>query len=319
MRLAMPMRGRKSMNLEQLKYINEVAQCKSISKAAKKLFLTQPTISNSIHNFEEEIGYKIFRRSSQGVELTDEGQKLMNSIEIVLNEISSIQNANTQNDYITGDVYVDAYPSICSTIMPRVIIACKQTYPGLTIHVNQTFPEKTVNALLTGSSNISITSFVSTDRLQSIQRNLGTQNFETEQLLEEHFVLYVAKECPLAQRESVPLDDAYEYPWIIFQEHTYDESCMFLGDDEICPNSIISFQDKDSVKQAIAANLGVAVMASSFILPDDPYITAGLIHRIALDDVNLTMLHILMTPKKRKFTTIEKCFLEELRKFYGQL
>ena len=82
---------------------------------------------------------------------------------------------------------------------------------------------------------------------------------------------------------------------------------------------IFSFQDKDSVKQAIAANLGVAVMASSFILPDDPYITSGLICRHEVDDVDLSILHVLMTPKKRKFTMIEKCFLEELRKFYAQL
>lgn len=307
------------MNLEQLRYIQEVAQCKSISKAAKKLFLTQPTISNSIHNFEEEVGYKVFRRSNQGVMLTEEGQNLMTSIEVVLNEISRIQNANKENDYITGDVYVDAFPSICSTIMPRVIIACKQHYPGITIHVNQTFPESSVTALLTGSSNISITSFVSSESMYSPQKAINGKNFETEQLLEENFVLYVSKDCPLAQQETVHLDDAYAYPWIILEEHNYDESCVFFGDDEICPNSILSFQDKDSVKQAIAANLGVAVMASSFILPDDPYITSGLICRHEVDDVDLSILHVLMTPKKRKFTMIEKCFLEELRKFYAQL
>ncbi|MBQ5614913.1 MAG: LysR family transcriptional regulator, partial [Peptococcaceae bacterium] len=52
------------MNLEQFRYIKEVASCHSISKAAKQLFLTQPTISNAIHNFEEEVGYKIFQRSN---------------------------------------------------------------------------------------------------------------------------------------------------------------------------------------------------------------------------------------------------------------
>ena len=94
---------------------------------------------------------------------------------------------------------------------------------------------------------------------------------------------------------------------------------MILGEDEICPNSIISFQDKDSVKQAIAADLGIAVMASSFAGEEDPYVAAGLIRRVGLTDVTLNMMHVLLTPKKRKFTTVEKCFLEELRKFYRQL
>lgn len=307
------------MNLEQFRYIKEVALCRSISKAAKQLYLTQPTISNAIHNFEEEVGYKVFRRSNQGVELTEDGEKLMGSIDVILNEVQNIRNSNEGGDYISGDVYVDASPIICSTIMPQVIIACKQMYPGINIHVKETFPDKSVTSLLAGISTISITSFVGVDKLKSLQSSLGVRNFETEQLLIEDFMLYTSKNCPLAKEIEVEVDEAYAYPWIILQEHTYEDNCMILGEDEICPNSIITFPDKDSVKQAIAADLGVAVMASSFTGEDDPYITAGLIHRVGLTDVQLDMMHVLLLPKKRKFTTVEKCFLEELRKFYAQL
>lgn len=307
------------MNLEQFRYIKEVSQCRSISKAAKQLYLTQPTISNAIHNFEEEVGYKVFRRSNQGVELTEDGQKVMGSIDVILHEVKNIRNSNESSDYISGDVYVDASPTICSTIMPQVIIACKQAYPGINVHVKETFPDKSVTSLLAGMSTISITSFVGVDKLKNLQSSLGVRNFETEQLLIENFMLYTSKNCPLAAETEVEVDEAYAYPWIILQEHTYEDNCMVLGEDEICPNSIISFQDKDSVKQAIAADLGVAVMASSFTGEDDPYVTAGLIHRVGLTDVQLDMMHVLLLPKKRKFSTVEKCFLEELRKFYAQL
>lgn len=307
------------MNLEQFRYIKEVSQCRSISKAAKQLFLTQPTISNAIHNFEEEVGYKVFRRSNQGVELTEDGEKVMGSIDIILNEVQNIRNSNESSDFISGDVYVDASSTICSTIMPKVIIACKQAYPGITVHVKETFPDKSVTSLLAGISTISVTSFVGVDKFKNLQKSLGVRNFETEQLLSEHFMLYTSKKNPLAQEEAVDVEEAYAFPWIIQQEHNYEDNCMILGEDEICPNSIISFQDKDSVKQAIAADLGIAVMASSFAGEEDPYVAAGLIRRVGLTDVTLNMMHVLLTPKKRKFTTVEKCFLEELRKFYRQL
>ena len=307
------------MNLEQFRYIKEVAQCRSISKAAKQLFLTQPTISNAIHNFEEEVGYKVFRRSNQGVELTEDGEKVMGSIDIILNEVQNIRNSNESSDFISGDVYVDASSTICSTIMPKVIIACKQAYPGITVHVKETFPDKSVTSLLAGISTISVTSFVGVDKFKNLQKSLGVRNFETEQLLSEHFMLYTSRNNPLAQKEAVDVEEAYAFPWIIQQEHNYEDNCMILGEDEICPNSIISFQDKDSVKQAIAADLGIAVMASSFAGEEDPYVAAGLIRRVGLTDVTLNMMHVLLTPKKRKFTTVEKCFLEELRKFYRQL
>ncbi len=307
------------MNLEQFRYIKEVVQCRSISKAAKQLFLTQPTISNAIHNFEEEVGYKVFRRSNQGVDLTEDGERLMGSIDIILNEVDNIRNSKEEGDYISGDVYVDASPTICSTIMPKVIIACKQAYPGITVHVKETYPDKTMTSLLAGMSNISLTSFVGVDQFKHLQTSLGVRNFETEHLLTEHFVLYTGKNNPLAKEKEVEVLETYAYPWIIQQEHSYEENCMILGEDEVCPNSIITFQDKDSVKQAIAADLGVAVMASSFAGEEDPYVAAGLIHRVALTDVNLDMMHVLITPKKRKFSKVEHCFLEELKRFYQNL
>ena len=307
------------MNLEQFRYIKEVANCHSISRAAKQLYLTQPTISNAIHNFEEEVGYKIFQRSNQGVALTEEGEKLMASIDLILNEVEVIRNFNSTNNYITGDVYVDASSTICSTIMPQVIIACKQAYPGINVYVKETFTDKSITDLLAGLSTISITSYVGMDQLQSLQRNLSARNFVAEQLLTEKFVLYVGKDCPLSSEAAVKLEEAYAYPWIILQENSYEENCVIMGDDEMCPNSIIAFQDKDSVKQAISVNLGVAVLPSSFAGEKDPYVTAGLIHRIALTDVELDTMHVLMTPKKRKFTTVEKCFLDELHKFYQNL
>ena len=307
------------MNLEQFRYIKEVSQCRSISKAAKQLFLTQPTISNAIHNFEEEVGYKVFRRSNQGVELTEDGEKLMGSIDIILNEVDHIRNANTGDGYINGDVYVDASPTICSTIMPKVIIACKQAYPGITVHVKETFPDKSMTSLLAGMANISLTSFVGVEKFKNLQTSLGVRNFEAEHLLTENFVLYTGKDNPLAGAEAVEVLDTYDHPWIIQQENSYEENCMILGEDEICPNSIITFQDKDSVKQAIAANLGVAVMASSFADEEDPYVTSGLIHRVGLTDVQLNTMHVLVTPKKRKFSAVERCFLDELKKFYQKL
>ena len=307
------------MNLEQFRYIKEVSQCRSISKAAKQLFLTQPTISNAIHNFEEEVGYKVIRRSTQGVELTEDGEKQMGSIDIILNEGDHIRNANTGDGYINGDVYVDASPTICSTIMPKVIIACKQAYPGITVHVKETFPDKSMTSLLAGMANISLTSFVGVEKFKNLQTSLGVRNFEAEHLLTENFVLYTGKDNPLAGAEAVEVLDTYDHPWIIQQENSYEENCMILGEDEICPNSIITFQDKDSVKQAIAANLGVAVMASSFAGEEDPYVTSGLIHRVALTDVQLNTMHVLVTPKKRKFSAVERCFLDELKKFYQKL
>lgn len=61
------------MNIQQLTYIVEIANCKSISRAAEYLFVSQPALSQQIRNLEKELGYRVFHRTSKGLELTEKG------------------------------------------------------------------------------------------------------------------------------------------------------------------------------------------------------------------------------------------------------
>lgn len=62
------------MTLQQLKYISMVEKCGSFSKAAQKLYVSQPSVSSLVHALEEELGITIFTRSSSGIAMTNEGQ-----------------------------------------------------------------------------------------------------------------------------------------------------------------------------------------------------------------------------------------------------
>ena len=65
------------MTLQQLKYVIQIAQCGSISTAAQKLFITQPSLSKAVSDLEKEMGITIFCRSSRGVYLTEDGSKFL--------------------------------------------------------------------------------------------------------------------------------------------------------------------------------------------------------------------------------------------------
>ena len=67
----------KGMTLQQLKYLVTVAECGSISEAAQKLFISQPSLSAAIQNLEKEMGVTAFSRSSKGVVITREGEELL--------------------------------------------------------------------------------------------------------------------------------------------------------------------------------------------------------------------------------------------------
>lgn len=65
------------MTLQQLKYISMVEKCGSFSKAAQKLYVSQPSVSSLVHALEEELGITVFTRSSSGIAITNEGRQLL--------------------------------------------------------------------------------------------------------------------------------------------------------------------------------------------------------------------------------------------------
>lgn len=62
------------MRIEQLRHVVEIARCGSMRQAALNLYISQPNLSVSIQNLEEEVGYQIFTRSSRGMQLTKAGK-----------------------------------------------------------------------------------------------------------------------------------------------------------------------------------------------------------------------------------------------------
>lgn len=64
------------MRIQQLEYLERIVEAGSINEAAKRLFLTQPSLSNAVKELENEMGIQIFQRSSGGISLTAEGRAI---------------------------------------------------------------------------------------------------------------------------------------------------------------------------------------------------------------------------------------------------
>ena len=83
------------MTLQQLKYADRVAETGSISEAARQVFVTQPTLTESIRALEEELRVAIFTRSSRGVTVTREGEEFLASARQILDDAARIQEKYT--------------------------------------------------------------------------------------------------------------------------------------------------------------------------------------------------------------------------------
>ena len=80
------------MRIEQLRHVVEIARCGSMRQAALNLYISQPTLSVSIQNLEEEVGYQIFTRSSRGMQLTKAGQAFVDYAAPIVSQFERLTN-----------------------------------------------------------------------------------------------------------------------------------------------------------------------------------------------------------------------------------
>ena len=83
------------MTLQQLKYADAVSACGSISEAARRVFVTQPTLTESIRALEEELRTAIFTRTARGVSVTREGEEFLASARLILDDMARISEKYT--------------------------------------------------------------------------------------------------------------------------------------------------------------------------------------------------------------------------------
>ena len=120
----------------------KVAECGSITRTAKMLYITQPAVSNAISKLETELNVKLFFRDKRnGLLLTDVGQKILllaKQIEDLDNRIA--QTAYLENHFVEGRLRIAALTSLVSTILSKALKEYRTAFPGVTIEIREGSP-----------------------------------------------------------------------------------------------------------------------------------------------------------------------------------
>lgn len=123
-------------NLSGYKIFYEVASCGNISKAAKKLYISQPAISKSIVKLEDGLETKLFKRNSRGVTLTDEGAMLY---EYIKEAFESINTAETElrriKEFNIGHIQIGASTTLCRYILMPYLQRFMEQYPNIRVSI----------------------------------------------------------------------------------------------------------------------------------------------------------------------------------------
>jgi len=166
-------------------YIYEIYKEQSFTKAAKNLFISQPSLSATVRKAEEELGFKIFNRETAPISLTDEGHFYISAIEEIYRIENNLKDSiNSIYSLMVGDISVSGAAFISSFILPKIIMEFSKRYPK-------------INIKLIEDSSINLQEKLLSEEIEVlIDYDFDDDNFESFPLKKEHILLAVPKKHP---------------------------------------------------------------------------------------------------------------------------
>lgn len=195
------------MRLEQLQYIIETANQKSISKAAKNLYISQPSLSKAISQLEAELGIPIFVRLQQGVIPTTKGEIIINKARTILNEIEEIKDTASEKHLIAdSDIFHVAMPLLlCNELFSCAASLLQKQFPTLTIIPYQYNTMDTIHDLSNETLDFGIISYNSTEK-DTIEDMIKSQSLFMHTFSHEDFYVVTHVSSCWSQYPSIPYE-----------------------------------------------------------------------------------------------------------------
>lgn len=296
------------MRSEHLEYFLETAKCKSMNQAAKKLFMTQSSLSVAIGSLEKELGFLLLERTNAGVILTDKGKKVFEETQIVLNYI------NGWKQMVNGKekIGIVSIPTLCSAVLPRVIYGLKYDYPNLDVMLYPAYWSDILDVMQNNQYQIGIVALKPEDR-KIYFNNLNCQRYKYKKIRTGGYNLLINADNYLAQKEQICLRDLKELTLAIHystRRYHYDE--ILTGE---YFSHIIKQGSDDSIMYMLENNLAAALNVD-IALFDMTQIRHGSVKNMEIHDYPMPLEYYLVYSTEKYLSETITTVLQKIEKVF---
>lgn len=208
------------MKLQQLRYVVKVAECGSITEASRRLFVSQPSITASIRDLENEMGVHIFERTNKGVIVSEEGETFLGYARQVLDQADLLEGKykGTSEQVPHFSVSCQHY-SFAVNAFVDVIREFDAVRYDFTLREEQT--HEIIEDVAHMKSELGIL-YLSEHNREVIERMLAANELVFEGLFCAAPHVFVCADHPLADHASVTLEDLEDYPFLSYEQGSYN-------------------------------------------------------------------------------------------------
>lgn len=289
------------MDIKHLHYFVTVCDQLSYSKAAQKLHISQPSLSNAIKNLEQEVGSPLLERNTRKMELTDAGKILYQKSLLLLSQMNMLKKEMEEVKLTgSGDLIIGIIESVKHWI-PKVIRGYQRRFPSINIKLIEVLSGKAVKeSLRKYHTHLLITN-----------QFIDEEDIESFPLYDERLMLVLHKDHPLAEKELVRLKDLTREPFIISTEgfQTREDILTAFSFEQVHPQIKFEIERFETALTLVRENLGVTIIPENYLSGS----TDASLVRKTIDSPALERTVYLAYMKSRYLAPAVQAFLEEVR------
>lgn len=204
------------MTLKQLAYIDEIARTGTITEAAKALFISQPSLTSAVHALEQEMGITIFNRSHEGMTLTPDGDRFLGMARQLLEQAELIESTYTGEKKGRSRFCVSSqHYSFAVEAFVRLL----KKFGGeeYEFHMRETQTYDIIDDVSHLRSEIGVL-YLNPFNETVIRKTMHDNGLKFERLFRAEPHVFIGKDNPLAEKESITLQDLEPYPRLSYEQ-----------------------------------------------------------------------------------------------------
>lgn len=204
------------MTLQQLKYIRTVAETGTITEAAEKLYISQPSLTNAIHELEKEMNIRIFNRTNKGISLSKEGEDFLGYARQVLEQAAILEDKYKGSDGGKKQFCVSTqHYSFAVNAFVDLIKEYGQEEYDFSLRETQTY--EIIEDVARMRSEIGLL-FLNDFNETVIRKILKSRGLEFHPLFVAKPHVFISRKHPLANREIITNEELMPYPYLSFEQ-----------------------------------------------------------------------------------------------------
>jgi LysR family transcriptional regulator, cys regulon transcriptional activator len=256
-----------AMNLHQFRFVQEaVRRNLNLTEVAKSLHTSQPGVSKAIIELEEELGIEIFSRHGKRLKrVTEPGQHVLRSIEVILREVGNLKRIGEQfSAEDSGTLSIATTHTQARYVLPVPVAKLREAYPNVNISLHQGAPAQVAQMVMDEVAEIGI----ATESLSEYPELVTLPCYEWEHML------VIPKSHPLAGKVRITLEDLAAEPIITYHPSFTGRTRIdkAFAAKNLTPRIALEAIDSDVIKTYVRLGLGVGIVAEMAVkdgLDDD--------------------------------------------------